>query len=100
MAGDSADIVARRLASCNMLPRRHFDMPVRGDRASHTAKKSFEVIGRDFRYSCRGVGCFRLARLIVAIVAVLFLAIVLESSSSPRIGGRPRDRLLGVFSKG
>ena len=54
MAGDSADIDARRLASCNTSPRRQSDMPVRRERASKAAKKSFEARGRDLRYDCKG----------------------------------------------
>lgn len=76
-------------------------MPVRRARASNAAKKSFEVMGRDFRYSCKGEWvASRMAHFIVAIVTVPFLAIFLGSSSAPRIVGRPRDLLLGVLSKG
>lgn len=74
MAGDSADIDARRLASCNTSPRRHSDMPVRRERASKAAKKSFEERGRDFKYDCRGEWvASRMAFFMVAIVTVPFL---------------------------
>lgn len=103
MAGDSEDIDARRLASSNTSPRRQSDMPVRRERASKAAKKSFEERGRDLRYNCKGEWvASRMARFIVAIVTVPFLVGVrfFGPSSAPRIGGRPRERLLGVFSKG